>query len=449
MKSYFIFFVLLILSVTVSGQNIISNLKVDENSRHADAFLSFSYTSQRLQQTIDFPFTSIALKSKTITDFRDFAIINNEDTIYFTNDAHDSEESDFNYSSLVHFDNEISNLNLLYPEGVEGVHVVLMNGRDESASGGLNDRRMQDNINNCELPNMIPQSEWRSGLNPPNYSRTFTTTQNMIVHHSAGSNTATNYTQVVRDIYIFHTQERNWSDIGYNYLVAPDGRLYAGRDPGDGEQDKVMGAHFCGGNGGTMGVCLLGNYDLQDASEATYETLEQLLTWKGFTDELNVQSQNPHPLNENLGVIAGHRNGCSTQCPGNFVYARLPEIRSDVAAAISVCAGEDEDEDDEEPIDEEPVVELPVDEDSLHRFSIYPNPVGNNYELNVVINEEDRESLKNLYVFDAYGRKVKWEKLAYQSNLITLYLPKNLKTGMYFLYVVRENTSFHRKFILL
>ncbi len=443
MKSIFIVIAFCITSLTVNGQNIISNLRTDANERHANAILSFAGAGQRIQQNINFEFTAIAVKSKMIQDFSDFAIISKEDTLYFTNDTHSPESSDYNYSSLIHLNIETSKLNMLYPVGTEEIELVLINGIND-LDIDQNERRIEEKINNCELPNLIPQSEWRSGLNPPNYSRSFTTTRNMIVHHSAGSNNATNYTQVVRDIYILHTQENGWSDIGYNYLVAPNGVLYAGRDPAEGEQGEVMGAHFCGSNGGTMGVCLMGNYDLKDATEATYATLKQLLSWKGFTDELSVQSQNPHPLNNNLGVIAGHRDGCSTQCPGNYVYARLTEIRAEVAESIAICNGEEEEEEEED----EPVVELPIEEDSLQRFAIYPNPIGANFELNVVIDQEDRKTLKNLYVFDAYGRSIKWERLQYQSNQITLYLPKTLKTGMYFLYVVREGTTFHRKFVV-
>ena len=155
-------------------------------------------------------------------------------------------------------------------------------------------------------------------------------------------------------------------------------------------------------------------------------------------------SDNRDHLNSILGVMAGHSDGngttCNTLCPGQFVYNRLTSIRSAVDDSISICNNEGE--------EDEPVVELPVDEDSLVRFSIYPNPVGANYELNVVIDQDDRKTLKNLYVFDAYGRKVKWEKLQYHSSQITMYLPKTLNTGMYFLYVVRENSSFHRKFMV-
>ncbi|MBK6266017.1 N-acetylmuramoyl-L-alanine amidase [Marivirga sp. S37H4] len=442
MIRYIFISVFLILSAHNSfSQSSISALRVDDNGRHANAYLTLTTAQQRISAEIPFAYTAIALKSTESLDFSEFAILVEEDTIPFYNEGHAPEGSEFNYSTLIHFDQPQEVLTLIYPKGVEGVYLVLINSTDNDADE-KEDKPKYEAQNNCELPNIVQQSEWRSGLDDPNYQRSFTTTQNMIVHHSAYPNSITNYRQAVRDIYILHTQENGWSDIGYNYLVAPDGMLYAGRDPGDGEQDEVMGAHFCGSNGNVMGVCLLGNFEEQDATQAAYQTLEQLFAWKAFKDELNPTAQNPHPLNSNLGVIAGHRDGCNTACPGQYVYNNLPQLRVEVAAMVNECEGEEP----EEP--EEPVVELPVEPKDLVYLTVYPNPVKTNFELNLVMDEEDRESLKNLVIYDAIGKKIKWEGLNYQSNQITITLPKSLKAGMYFLYVVKGEVAFHRKFVI-
>ena len=182
----------------------------------------------------------------------------------------------------------------------------------------------------------IPQSDWRNGLPAPSYSRTFTDVEHVIVHHSAGSNTATNYTQVVRDIYIYHTQSNGWSDIGYNYLIAQNGALYAGRDPGSGEQDNVMGAHFCGRNSTTMGVCLLGNYQTAEVSSDTWMTLQQVAAFKLQKENLDPTASASHPLG-NIGHIAGHRDGCSTLCPGQDVYDQLAILRTQVDDLVQTC----------------------------------------------------------------------------------------------------------------
>ncbi len=191
--------------------------------------------------------------------------------------------------------------------------------------------------NDCDFSfSYINQSDWRSGLSAPNYSRSFTTVQHVVIHHAAGSNTNTNYTQVVRDIYVYHTQVNGWSDIGYNYLIAQNGAIYAGRDPGAGQQDNVLGAHFCGSNSGTMGICLLGNYETAEPSIATFNSLKTLVSYKLDKENLDPQSNYPHSFG-NLGSVIGHRDGCSTLCPGENVYNQLGIFRIEVANLIQSC----------------------------------------------------------------------------------------------------------------
>jgi len=184
---------------------------------------------------------------------------------------------------------------------------------------------------------MIEQSEWRTGLPAPDYERIPNNVHNIIIHHSAGSNTDTNYIQVVRNIYIFHTQVRGWSDIGYNYLISQDGTVFKGRDPGTLAQDEVLGAHFCSSNTGTLGICVLGNYEEVPVPEAAFSSLTEMLTWKLGEDSLNPSGYYPHPLNPFLFVIAGHRDGCATECPGNMLYARLADIRNVVFEEFNSC----------------------------------------------------------------------------------------------------------------
>ena len=184
---------------------------------------------------------------------------------------------------------------------------------------------------------MIEQSEWREGLPDPSYERIRTTVHNVIIHHSAGSNTDTNYTGIVRNIYIYHTEIRGWSDIGYNYLVAPDGAIFKGRDPGSLEQDNVLGAHFCAANSGTMGICVMGTYTEISPAPASISSLKLLMNWKLGKDSLDPVGTYPHMLNPALPVIAGHRDGCATECPGEILYQLLNSIRYEVQEVFRAC----------------------------------------------------------------------------------------------------------------
>lgn len=381
--------------------------------------------NQRLIQNTTFNFTAIALKSKQISDFSKVGFISNSDTIYFNNDLHANQGSEYFYSSLIHFDKPLRSIRLITPKEINNLEVVLINGSGKYTNFSQGRNQLFQN-NDCELNGLIQQSEWRAGLPDPSYNRSFTTTKNMIVHHSAGSNNISDFTQAVRDIYIFHTQENGWSDIGYNYLIAPDGVIYAGRDPDTGSQDEVMGAHFCGSNSNTMGVCLLGNYETIEPEFSMLESLEDLLSWKAFKDKLNPLESNFHPLNSNLGVIAGHRDGCSTACPGENVYQLLSEIRLNVDEQLSVCDGESEEEEEESP-----VVELEI--DSILNQTIYPNPIKNNLSFSFKISQSDQKDLRYIRIFNQEGKSIIWENLYFSENKIEVKLPNSLKPGIYLL----------------
>ena len=46
----------------------------------------------------------------------------------------------------------------------------------------------------------------------------------------------------------------DWSDIGYNFLIGGDGRVYEGRGWG------VQGAHTYGYNSIAVGICYIGDF---------------------------------------------------------------------------------------------------------------------------------------------------------------------------------------------
>lgn len=191
----------------------------------------------------------------------------------------------------------------------------------------------------CQKPAVVSASAWRAGLVPPKERPTATKVQFIIVHHEAGSNTPADFTNVVRNIYTFHTQSNGWNDVGYNFLIAQDGTIYEGRD-GQGvmDGDNVIGAHFCGTNSGTMGICLLGNYMTVQPPAAALTSLNRLISWKmakeGLKEPLGTASHTSS--GKTLSIISGHRDGtCATDCPGTNLYALLGQIRSGIPTACS------------------------------------------------------------------------------------------------------------------
>lgn len=182
---------------------------------------------------------------------------------------------------------------------------------------------------NCSCP--LPTFVNRAGWNCPqtSWNPSATTVTHLIVHHSAGSNTSTNWPAVVLSIWNFHTGTSGYSDMGYNWLIAPDGTLFEGRFKSS--TDDVAGAHFCGFNAGTMGVCMLGTFTDQTITEAAKNTLTRLLAWKSCQRNIDPITSTLHSSsNLQLNVISGHRQGCATECPGTTFFNTLPAIRTSV-----------------------------------------------------------------------------------------------------------------------
>ena len=187
----------------------------------------------------------------------------------------------------------------------------------------------------CPQPGFQDRDDWcPNGSCPPNPNPDFTNATHLIVHHSAGTNTATDWAAVVRSIWDFHVFTRGWSDIGYNWLVDPNGVIYEGR--GDG----ILGAHFCGTNGSTMGTCVLGDFTAITPTQEALDALTELLAWKSCDNDIDPLGEAFHPSSGlTLDNISGHRDGCPTACPGDLFYPLLPGVRLAVADYIATsCA---------------------------------------------------------------------------------------------------------------
>ena len=240
--------------------------------------------------------------------------------------------------------------------------------------GNVNSTAARNNVANnnayrtsaCSLPQ--PAFVNRTGWNCPQASWGVgtTTVTHLIVHHAAGTNSSSDWGAVVLAIWNQHTGTNGYSDIGYNWLIAPDGVLYEGRY--NSSVSNVTGAHFCGTNGGTMGVCMLGDYTNITVTSAARNTLAQLLAWKACERNIDPLAAAFHASsNRTINNISGHRDGCATQCPGNTFYPDLPGVRTDVANIINGTT---------------PVHSI----NGLEEFSVTPNPVTSSAVLNVKLN---------------------------------------------------------------
>jgi hypothetical protein len=151
-------------------------------------------------------------------------------------------------------------------------------------------------------------------------------------------------------IFDYHVQVRGFLDIAYNFLIDAFGRIWEGR--AGGIDSAVIGAHAGGYNAQSSGVAVLGNFGKVVPSHAAIGALERLLAWKlslhglpahgHVTVVVDQTASYDTPFRPGTHVslprVAGHRDGDSTDCPGNAFYHRLPAIRPRVAALAGAPA---------------------------------------------------------------------------------------------------------------
>ncbi|NBC65879.1 MAG: T9SS type A sorting domain-containing protein [Bacteroidetes bacterium] len=185
------------------------------------------------------------------------------------------------------------------------------------------------------MPEFVTRTDWGSpDGQEPSGPVSLTNVTHHIVHHTAGTNSSSDWPAVVRSIWEYHVNTNGWSDIGYNWLIDPNGVIYQGRGWINGN-DEVLGAHFCGTNSNTMGVALMGNFEEVKPTLDSQNSLIELLAWKSDENNINPIGQDFHASSGfNLFTISGHRDGCSTLCPGENLYMNLPQIRINVQEKI-------------------------------------------------------------------------------------------------------------------
>jgi uncharacterized protein with LGFP repeats len=164
------------------------------------------------------------------------------------------------------------------------------------------------------------------------------TNRAVIVHHTVQSNSysAGAVPGMIRADYAYHVMSRGWCDIGYNLLVDHFGRIWEGRYGGIGR--TVIGAHAEGFNDGTVGVAFLGSTDHYAPGAAARAAFERVAVYAGTTWHFDpastvVVTSGGSPryragTRVRLYRVLGHRNTGQTACPGTYLYADLPGIRS-------------------------------------------------------------------------------------------------------------------------
>ena len=164
----------------------------------------------------------------------------------------------------------------------------------------------------------------------------------IVVHH-----TAEDYTSLLsgwlaavktdlQNIYKYHTITKGRWDIGYNFIIDPFGNIYEGRAGGPG----TVGAHAARNNTSSIGISLMGNFNIQKPTDAQLQALVLLSTALAKKYHIDPTAKvsyfkptdrPPYVTTVTSYALAGHRDdGQATSCPGTNLYSLLPQIRLQV-----------------------------------------------------------------------------------------------------------------------
>ena len=149
----------------------------------------------------------------------------------------------------------------------------------------------------------------------------------LVVHHTAVKvdGDKRSGAERVQALYQYHAVTLGWGDIGYHYLIDEDGKIYEGKTGGKG----VVGGHAYCSNIGTIGIALLGNFEVEQPTQTQLKSLQWLLY--DLADTYNIDLTKKVAFHgKTFSPIVRHGDLLATACPGYFVAESMSQIRSHV-----------------------------------------------------------------------------------------------------------------------
>jgi hypothetical protein len=203
---------------------------------------------------------------------------------------------------------------------------------------GVDDTVTLSAMTRAPKPYIYSRAQWGANEKMREQTRPqYGTVKTGFVHHTVNANnyTAAQVPALLRGIYAYHTQSRGWRDIGYNYLVDRFGRIWEGR--WGGVDKAVVGAHTLGYNEVSFAMSAIGNFDIAHPPQAVLDAYARLFAWKLSLYNIPADATNLLVKGRRLHAINGHRDVGQTACPGRYLYAKIPWIRTK-ARSLQVAA---------------------------------------------------------------------------------------------------------------
>ena len=151
---------------------------------------------------------------------------------------------------------------------------------------------------------IIPRSAWNA-LDPKPY-KTHTPVRITVHHEGTRLEVTDDAAKKIRNIQAWGTgKDRNWADIPYHFLIAPDGTIYEGRDVntvGETNTEYDPSGHLL--------ITCLGNLEVQEVPAGQLESLIKLIAYASKKYNIDVQTLSTH-----------RDHSKQTTCPGKNLYA--------------------------------------------------------------------------------------------------------------------------------
>ncbi|CAG9759491.1 unnamed protein product [Ceutorhynchus assimilis] len=156
-------------------------------------------------------------------------------------------------------------------------------------------------------PNIITRVQWNA-RRPHAFDYLIIPVINVIIHHTVTPkcNTQEKCTAILREIQNFHMDTLEFHDIGYNFMIGDDGRVY------EGVGWHRIGAHTRGYNSRSIGIALIGNYTDILPNSNMFLALKKLLACGVELGELDKNYK-----------LFGARQVSGTASPGHRLFAEI------------------------------------------------------------------------------------------------------------------------------
>ncbi|NUT20930.1 MAG: N-acetylmuramoyl-L-alanine amidase [Hamadaea sp.] len=181
-------------------------------------------------------------------------------------------------------------------------------------------------------PRVYTRAEWSARPSSSPITVLATPPDHIVVHHTASGNT-TDYSllqagRLSHWIQDLHMDTNGWSDAGQQLTISRGGYVLEGRDKSltaINNGQLAVGAQTADQNSHTIGIENEGIYVTQNTTTMLFDSLVRTCAWLCVAYGLDPYAS-----------IVGHRDYVTTtQCPGDVLYARLPELRDRTDALLN------------------------------------------------------------------------------------------------------------------